>query len=119
MLVVFEIQLFEANFVVKRNTYFDQTVLSKVLTELYSVSVLGASFLRAPLWPVARGISLLFPNSRSFPGLPWFCERASVRLWQSWRIICIGTVEMVAFQAPVPLVQSAGVPTPNASCLMS
>lgn len=35
---------------------------------LYSISVLGAAFLRAPLWPVAHSISLLFPNRGSFPG---------------------------------------------------
>lgn len=53
---------------IKRNTYFDETVLYKVLTGLYSISVLGAAFLCAPLSRVAHSVSLLFPKSRSFPG---------------------------------------------------
>lgn len=29
--------------------------------------------------------------------LLWFCERAVVRLWQSWRLVCVVTVEILDF----------------------
>lgn len=29
--------------------------------------------------------------------LLWFCERAVVRLWWSWRLVCVVTVEVLDF----------------------